>query len=203
MGKVTYVTHAGASTTLEVADGTSVMQAAFSAGIGGIVAECGGSMMCATCHVYVAAPWAAKLPAMTATEDAMLTMTASERRPTSRLSCQIVMGAGTRRHHGRDTGKAGLRHGGTRRHRGRRAGRPAGRRLAARVGLCRRYPSRRRRAVAALPAAAAVQDLSRRGDGTGEDVPARGEILYRAQHRTRSRPSRHRDRPQRAHASAR
>ena len=46
----------------------SIVQAALNAGIGGIVGECGGSMMCATCHVYVREPWAAELPAMTATE---------------------------------------------------------------------------------------------------------------------------------------
>jgi ferredoxin, 2Fe-2S len=93
MPKVTFVTHDGVSTTVEEPNGVSVMQAAQNAGIGGIVAECGGSMMCATCHVYVAEPWLSKLPEMTATESEMLTMTVSERRATSRLSCQIVLGA--------------------------------------------------------------------------------------------------------------
>lgn len=93
MPKVTFVAHDGAITTVEEPDGVSVMQAAQNAGIGGIVAECGGSMMCATCHVYVAEPWTAKLPEMTATESEMLTMTVSERRATSRLSCQIVLSA--------------------------------------------------------------------------------------------------------------
>lgn len=93
MPKVTFVNHHGATTTVEEPDGVSVMQAAQNAGIGGIVAECGGSMMCATCHVYVAEPWTAKLPEMTATESEMLTMTVSERRATSRLSCQIVLSA--------------------------------------------------------------------------------------------------------------
>lgn len=93
MPKVTFVTHDGAITTVEEPDGVSVMQAAQNAGIGGIVAECGGSMMCATCHVYVAEPWTAKLPEMTATESEMLTMTIGERRAASRLSCQIVLSA--------------------------------------------------------------------------------------------------------------
>lgn len=93
MPKVTFVTHDGAITTVEEPDGVSVMQAAQNAGIGGIVAECGGSMMCATCHVYVGEPWAAKLPEMTATESEMLTMTVGERRSASRLSCQIVLSA--------------------------------------------------------------------------------------------------------------
>lgn len=91
MPKATFVAHDGATTTAEEPDGTSVMRAGQNAGLSGIVAECGGSMMCATCHVYVREPWLAKLPEMTATESEMLTMTASERKPSSRLSCQIIL----------------------------------------------------------------------------------------------------------------
>jgi 2Fe-2S ferredoxin len=69
------------------------MRAALNAGITGIVGECGGSMMCATYHVYLREPWAAKLPTMAATESEMLTMAGSERKPSSRLSCQIKMSA--------------------------------------------------------------------------------------------------------------
>ena len=93
MPRITYVSQDGTTRTVEEPDGVSVMQAAQNAGITGIVAECGGSMMCATCHVYVREPWASRLPAMTATESEMLTMTASERKAGSRLSCQIVMSA--------------------------------------------------------------------------------------------------------------
>ena len=93
MPRIVFVAHDGVTRTVEEADGVSVMQAALNADITGIVGECGGSMMCATCHVYVREPWAAKLPAMTATESEMLTMTASERKPSSRLSCQIKMSA--------------------------------------------------------------------------------------------------------------
>ena len=93
MPRVVFVAHDGVTRTVEEADGVSVMQAALNADITGIVGECGGAMMCATCHVYVREPWAAKLPAMTATESEMLTMTASERKPSSRLSCQIKMSA--------------------------------------------------------------------------------------------------------------
>ncbi len=93
MPKITFVAHDGTPRTVDEPDGVSVMQAAQNAGISGIVAECGGSMMCATCHVYVHEPWAGKLPGMTATESEMLTMTVSERKPNSRLSCQIVMNA--------------------------------------------------------------------------------------------------------------
>ena len=93
MPRIVLVAGDGVTHTVEATAGVSIMQAALNAGISGIVGECGGSMMCATCHVYVREPWAAKLPAMTATENEMLTMTASERKSSSRLSCQIKMGA--------------------------------------------------------------------------------------------------------------
>lgn len=91
MPQVTYVAHTGKETTLNVADGTSVMQAAVYNGVDGIVAECGGSCMCATCHVYVREDQLPLLPEMEAGEDAMLDGTASPRRANSRLSCQLVL----------------------------------------------------------------------------------------------------------------
>ena len=65
------------------------MQAATGYGVPGIVAECGGSAACATCHVYIEAGWGGRLPAPLPDELAMLECTAAERGPTSRLSCQI------------------------------------------------------------------------------------------------------------------
>ena len=91
MPHVTYIAQDGKQTTLDIAVGTSVMQAAVMNGVDGIVAECGGSCMCATCHVYVQEDQLAKTPAMQPDEDAMLEGTASERRPNSRLSCQLVI----------------------------------------------------------------------------------------------------------------
>ena len=91
MPQVTYVSHDKQSTTLDVPLGTSVMQAAMLQGLDGIVAECGGSCMCATCHVYVREEFLAKLPEMELGEDAMLDGVASPRKPNSRLSCQLVM----------------------------------------------------------------------------------------------------------------
>jgi 2Fe-2S ferredoxin len=91
MPKVTYIAQDGKQTTLDIAVGTSVMQAAVMNGVDGIVAECGGSCMCATCHVYVQDEQMAKAPPMGADEDAMLDGTASPRRPNSRLSCQLVV----------------------------------------------------------------------------------------------------------------
>lgn len=79
---------------IEATDGTSVMHAAVSHGVDGIVAECGGSAMCATCHVYVDPAFADRLAPLDAVEDEMLHSVAAERRPNSRLSCQLVVSSG-------------------------------------------------------------------------------------------------------------
>ncbi len=91
MPKVTYVDPDGTELEVDADAGTSVMMAAVNADIDGIVAECGGSLMCATCHVYVDDAFADRLPEMSADEDEMLEAAASERLPTSRLSCQIEL----------------------------------------------------------------------------------------------------------------
>ena len=73
-----------------VVAGNTVMEGALDNSVAGIVAECGGACACATCHAYVADTWLPRLKAMEDMEDAMLD-TAVERRPTSRLMCQIEL----------------------------------------------------------------------------------------------------------------
>ena len=92
VAKVTYVRPGGEQVIVEVADGTSVMQAALANEIDEIVAECGGTLACATCHVYVDEDHLDRLSAPSADEDEMLDYTASPRQPNSRLSCQINSG---------------------------------------------------------------------------------------------------------------
>lgn len=89
MPKIHFTSAAGKETVLDVPAGTRIMHAAVNHGLDGIVAECGGSCMCATCHVYVSEDQLDLLPPMQPAEDAMLDSTASERRPNSRLSCQL------------------------------------------------------------------------------------------------------------------
>ena len=62
MPNVTYISHQGETHTVNVPVGTSVMEGAVKNGIDGIVAECGGACMCATCHVYVDPSFLDKLP---------------------------------------------------------------------------------------------------------------------------------------------
>jgi ferredoxin, 2Fe-2S len=90
---ITYVTAAGEAHSIQADDGSTVMQTALANGISGIVAECGGSAMCATCHVYVDPAWADKLPPVNETEDAMLESAGAERKANSRLSCQLPVSA--------------------------------------------------------------------------------------------------------------
>ena len=89
MPNIVFVHPDGVREELEIDEETSVMQGATAQGIEGIVAECGGNCMCATCHVYVEPSQLALLPAMSEEEDALLDGTASDREPNSRLSCQI------------------------------------------------------------------------------------------------------------------
>lgn len=89
MPKVTYIEPDGNEATFDLKVGQSVMEGGVRNGIESIVAECGGSCMCATCHVYVDEAFVGKLEAPDETEQEMLENTASERKPNSRLSCQI------------------------------------------------------------------------------------------------------------------
>ena len=55
-----------------------------------IKAECGGACSCATCHVYVGEQWFDQLPPPSDDEEDLLFSTL-DKRPTSRLSCQIIL----------------------------------------------------------------------------------------------------------------
>lgn len=90
---ITYISHTGETTRVDVPLGDSVMEGAVQNGIDGIVAECGGSCMCATCHVYVDEAFLPLLDPIDETQEAMLECTAAERLPNSRLSCQMKVRA--------------------------------------------------------------------------------------------------------------
>jgi 2Fe-2S ferredoxin len=89
MPTITFVEANGQETAVDVPEGWSLMQAATANGVDGIVGECGGSCACATCHCYVDDLLAAVLPAASDGELGMLDNVADERRPNSRLACQI------------------------------------------------------------------------------------------------------------------
>ena len=90
MAKITYIDNEGSSRTIEVENGLSVMEGAIQKDIPGIDADCGGSMACATCHVYVEEKWFEKMPKAEDAEVDMIDM-AFEPKKNSRLSCQIIV----------------------------------------------------------------------------------------------------------------
>ncbi len=89
MPRVTYIEPNGRAVTLQLKRGETLMRAAMDAGLEGIEAQCGGNCACATCHCYVRPEWLDKLPPPSEDEQFMLTNVAAERRPNSRLSCQL------------------------------------------------------------------------------------------------------------------
>jgi 2Fe-2S ferredoxin len=92
MAKITF-NHAGGDVdVLDVEPGTSLMRAAVTNGVAGIVGECGGQAMCATCHVYVREEYLDALPEIGDDEDEMLDCTTEERTDRSRLGCQVTVG---------------------------------------------------------------------------------------------------------------
>ncbi|EMY34454.1 ferredoxin [Arthrobacter crystallopoietes BAB-32] len=93
MAKVSFHHGDGAVDIIEADDGISVMRAAVTNGVAGIVGECGGQAMCATCHVYVREEYLEGLSGIGGDEDEMLDCTASPRDAVrSRLGCQLRAG---------------------------------------------------------------------------------------------------------------
>ena len=90
MAKITYIEHNGTNHTIDVQNGLTVMEGAVQNNIPGIDADCGGSMACATCHVYVKEDWSNKVNKKNEGEDDMLDQ-AYEPKKNSRLSCQIIV----------------------------------------------------------------------------------------------------------------
>ena len=90
MPKIKYIEHNGKGHEINVDNGLTVMEGAVQNSIPGIDADCGGSMACATCHVYVKKDWFSKLPEKQIGEDDMLDQ-AYEPSSSSRLSCQITV----------------------------------------------------------------------------------------------------------------
>ena len=90
MAKITYTDQQGNFKTIDVENGLSVMEGAIQNDVPGIDADCGGSMACATCHVYVEEKWLDKLSKAEDGEIDMIDM-AFEPQKNSRLSCQLIV----------------------------------------------------------------------------------------------------------------
>jgi len=93
MPRVIFHDLSGRRIEADVPAGSTAMEGALDNAVAGILAECGGACACATCHAYIADEWLARLQPMEDMEDAMLD-TAEDRRPSSRLLCQIELTPG-------------------------------------------------------------------------------------------------------------
>lgn len=90
MPTITYLLPDGTEQSMEVPCGQSVMDGSVRNNLPGIVAECGGSCSCATCHVFLEhAPDGAFEEPMT--EESDLVEFLEDAAPNSRLSCQLIV----------------------------------------------------------------------------------------------------------------
>ena len=88
MPKITFIEFSGAEHVVQEEVGRSLMQAAVDHLVPGIVADCGGSCSCATCHGYIDPAWCELVPVATANELSMLECVL-DGAENSRLTCQI------------------------------------------------------------------------------------------------------------------
>ncbi len=91
MAKVTYIEHNGTEHVVNVDSGMTAMEGARDNNIPGIDGDCGGACACSTCHAYLHADWAEKVPAMDAMEEDMLDFAFKPDMSRSRLTCQITI----------------------------------------------------------------------------------------------------------------
>lgn len=91
MVQVTFIEADGARRAIEAPVGEPLMYPARNAGVKGIIAECGGSAMCATCHCYVVSAAEGALAAPRQDEADTVEFNAHEPRENSRLTCQIIV----------------------------------------------------------------------------------------------------------------
>lgn len=94
MPKVFFLQPDGLERAVDGSVGDSVMTTAIRHGVKGIVGQCGGSLSCATCHVFVDEDDLAQFPDISEGEDEMLDCAATDRESTSRLSCQLLLSEG-------------------------------------------------------------------------------------------------------------
>ena len=90
MPKLIVVNRAGEESTVDAADGLTVMEAIRDNGFDELLALCGGCCSCATGHVHVDPAFKDLLPAMSEDEDDLLE-SSDHRDENSRLSCQVPL----------------------------------------------------------------------------------------------------------------
>lgn len=94
MPKITFLHKDGSEQIIEAEENWSIMQVGVENNVKGIDGNCGGSMACATCHIYIHPEWQDRVTSedneQTEEEEDMLDV-AFDVRETSRLGCQIKL----------------------------------------------------------------------------------------------------------------
>ncbi|BCX67894.1 2Fe-2S iron-sulfur cluster-binding protein [Pseudomonas izuensis] len=90
MPGISFIEHNGKAHQVEVEVGNTLMQAAQFSQVPGILGDCGGNCSCATCHCYIDAPWAEKIP-QPSSDELLLIDGALDVQRQSRLACQVVV----------------------------------------------------------------------------------------------------------------
>lgn len=88
--EINVTTREGEVHRIEADEGDVLMEAIRDSGIDELLALCGGSRSCATCHVHVDPTFANELPPMSEDENDLLE-SSEHRDERSRLSCQIPL----------------------------------------------------------------------------------------------------------------
>lgn len=88
MYQMTLISSMGEESEIDFTPGDTLMQTIVNAGIGDLLALCGGVCSCATCHVYLDDALVGQVEPMSDDESDLLEMTEG-RQNRSRLSCQI------------------------------------------------------------------------------------------------------------------
>jgi len=91
MPSITFISADGSEEKVTAVEKSTLMQVALDEGVDGIVAECGGGCACATCHCYIDERWTEVVGPANEFEEEMLDATTAERKPNSRLSCQVTL----------------------------------------------------------------------------------------------------------------
>ena len=91
MPTVNYIESDGTKHTVELKEGTTLMQGAVSNGVDGIDAICGGCCACATCHCFIDPAWYEQLEAASAEETELLEFLDFHEPGQSRLACQVII----------------------------------------------------------------------------------------------------------------
>jgi ferredoxin, 2Fe-2S len=90
MPNIIYLLPDGSERVVDVPSGQSVMDGSVRNNLPGIVAECGGSCACATCHVFVEGASTVLFDETTSEENDLLEFL-DDVAPNSRLSCQLIV----------------------------------------------------------------------------------------------------------------